>query len=66
MDILDDPGLGLDEVAMLEPGGEGTTARLAADVPGAQNNLLSGMTLSEILRPYTSPEHVEQLSLLRL
>lgn len=54
-DVLADPGLGLDEVVLLEPGEEGTTTRTASDVPGIDDLLAAGHSLDEILRPLTRP-----------
>lgn len=61
-ELLADPGLGLDEVVLLEPSDEGTTTKSAGDVDGVDQLLDSGMSLGEILGPLTRPEDVGALS----
>ena len=61
-ELLADPGLGLDEVVLLEPSDEGTTTRSAADVDAVQDLLDAEMNLSEILGPLTRPSDVGSLS----
>ena len=61
-ELLADPGLGLDEVVLLEPSDEGTTTRSAADVDDVGQLLEAGMDLSEILGPLTRPGDVGALS----
>ncbi|MGQ0742864.1 MAG: AAA family ATPase [Acidimicrobiales bacterium] len=63
-EVLADEGLGLDEVLLLFPGPEGTTATLAADIPDVRNLVDVGLNLGEILQASTEPEGVGQLSLL--
>lgn len=62
-ELLDDEGIGLDEVILLEPGDNGTTMRPAADLDDATSLLAGGSTLSEVLVPRTSPRDVAQLVL---
>ena len=57
-DILADLGLGVDEVAFLQPGAEGTEAALASALPNVQPLLDAGMSLAEILAPTTEPPRV--------
>lgn len=61
-EILKDQGLGLDEVVVLEPGTEGSTALLGTSVEGASRLLESGLSLAEILGSRTRPRRVDQLS----
>lgn len=61
-EILADPGLGLDEVVLLEPSDEGTTTKSASDVDDVGALLDAGMSLSEILGPLTRPGDVAALS----
>ncbi|MXW02453.1 MAG: AAA family ATPase [Holophagales bacterium] len=61
-EILKDQGLGLDEVVVLEPGTEGTTALLGTSVESASRLLENGLSLAEILGPRTRPKRVDQLS----
>lgn len=53
----------LDELLVLQPGDEGTTAYLAAQVEDVGVLLDSGMSLNEILRPRTEPAAVSTLRL---
>ena len=61
-ELLADPGLGLDEVVLLEPSDEGTTTLSAAGVDDVRQLLDTGMDLSEILGPLTRPGDVGALS----
>ena len=60
-DILEDPGLGKDEVVVLKPGDEGTEAHPATAEPDIQALLDSGSTLAEVLSPRTEPPAVREL-----
>jgi predicted ATPase len=62
-DLLSDPGIGLDEVFLLEPGAEGTAVRAAAEYEDIEALLQGGMPLGEAIRPYTAPPDALQLSL---
>lgn len=61
-EILADEGLGLDEAVVLFPGEEGTTAKLASDLQDVRELLAAGMNLDEVLRPFTEPASVNELS----
>ena len=61
-ELLEDPGLGKDEVVVLKPGEEGTEAHLAAEEPNIQELLDAGASLAEILTPLTQPDAVQELS----
>lgn len=63
-ELLNDPGLGLDEVLVLKPGYEGTTGTAASEIPDIDSLLRAGMGLAEILGPETAPPSVQQLTLL--
>ena len=60
-EVLEDSGLGKDEVVILKPGEEGTEAHPAAAEPDVQALLDSGSTLAEILSPRTEPPAVREL-----
>ena len=60
-EILEDPGLGKDEVVVLQPGEEGTEAHPAAAEPDIQELLDDGLCLAEILSPRTEPQAVQEL-----
>ena len=63
-ELLEDPGLGLDEVLVLKPGDEGTIGISAAEIPEIDILLEAGITLAEILGPETAPPTGQQLTLL--
>ena len=60
-ELLEDPGLGLDEVVILRPGTEGTTALPAAEVPDIEPLIEAGLSLAQILYPLTAPTEVDRL-----
>jgi predicted ATPase len=62
-EILNDPGIGLDEVLVLIPQNEGTLVKRLADDPQAENMHAAGIELSEILGNMTRPPDASQLSL---
>lgn len=55
-------GVGLNEVVLLEPSSEGTSARTAAELDEIRELLEGGIDLPEIVMPRTRPAHAEQLS----
>lgn len=62
-DLIDDPGIGLDEVILLLPSPEGTEMRPAVSLDDAQVLLGAGLNMSEILLAWTRPDKAEQLAL---
>ena len=60
-EILEDPGLGVDEVVLLTPGKEGTGALPATSVPDVFALLECGTSLAEILGSRTEPDDVSDL-----
>ena len=60
-DVLQDPGLGKDEVVLLRPEAEGTEADTAGSIPDVQELLDAGMSLADILAPRTAPPEVQEL-----
>ena len=60
-EVLEDPGLGKDEVVVLKPGEEGTEAHPATVEPDIQELLDSGLSLAQILSPRTEPPAVQEL-----
>lgn len=62
-EILDDAGVGFDEVVVLTPTDEGTKAELLSDNEPATKLIRFGMGAAEVLRNLTAPAHAEQLSL---
>jgi predicted ATPase len=65
-ELLTEPGIGLDEVLLLEPGSEGTTVRLAVSLREIRDLLEGGASLADAVIPWTRPERAEQLSLFTL
>ncbi|HZQ23341.1 MAG TPA: AAA family ATPase [Terriglobales bacterium] len=55
-------GVGLNEVVLLEPSQEGTSARTAGDFVDIRELLEGGINLAEIVMPKTRPTSAEQLS----
>ncbi|MBX6316439.1 MAG: ATP-binding protein, partial [Isosphaeraceae bacterium] len=63
-DLLKDGGIGLNEVLLLMPGSQGTSAQTAAEANGQIKDLLQGgMSLAEVVIPRTRPARAEQLTL---
>jgi predicted ATPase len=62
-ELLQDTGIGLDEVALLIPAGEGTQVRMAESIREARDLVSAGLTLAEAVIPHTRPANVEQLAL---
>ncbi|MCY4375747.1 MAG: hypothetical protein OXC31_18460 [Spirochaetaceae bacterium] len=60
-EVLQDPGLGKDEVVVLRPGDEGTEAETAASVRDIQPLLDTGLSLAEIPGPKTEPREIGDL-----
>lgn len=62
-DLLQDEGIGLDEVLLLRPGQEGTEVTPAGNFSEIPDPLKGGVTLPEAVIPKTRPENAEQLTL---
>ncbi|HSB11920.1 MAG TPA: AAA family ATPase [Blastocatellia bacterium] len=62
-DLLQDTGVGLDEVLLLMPGTEGTLVQTAGSLRDVRELLQGGLSLAEAVLPRTRPARVEQLSL---
>lgn len=56
-------GVGLNEVVLLEPNPEGTTATTAGEFDEIKELLEGGISLADVVMPRTKPAHAEQLSL---
>jgi predicted ATPase len=61
-ELLQDPGIGLNEVFLLLPGGEGTEVRPASSFGEIEALLEGGLTIGEAVMPKTRPSLAEQLS----
>ena len=55
-------GVGMNEVVLLQPSEEGTTAKTAGDLEDVRDLLEGGINLAEIVMPKTRPAHAEQLT----
>lgn len=62
-EMLDDEGIGLDEVMLLIPSKEGTVVKVATEIEDATELLDGGSSLSDIVMPLTAPKQIEQLKL---
>ncbi len=60
-ELLEDEGIGLDEVWVLIPASEGTEVRPATDLDDVRQLLDSGFSLADAVVPRTRPANVEQL-----
>lgn len=60
-ELLEDKGIGLDEVIVLEPQEEGTLARVASGLRNVRALLRGGGSMAEAVLPITRPNTVEQL-----
>ncbi len=62
-EVLRDEGLGLDEVALLQPGPSGTVAKLAADFEDLRDEVENlGLSLAEAMPAHTQPPELERLA----
>lgn len=62
-DVLQDAGLGLDEVVMLTPGAEGTDARLLSDIEDVREEILNvGLSVADVVGARTAPADIDSLS----
>jgi predicted ATPase len=62
-ELLRDDGIGLDEVILLRPSGEGTTVSTASAQAEVRALLDNGLSMADVVIPLTRPVHAEQLSL---
>jgi len=63
-DLLRDTDIGLDEVLLLLPRGEGTVVTPANELSEVKHLLEGGLTLADAVLPQTKPKESDQLSLL--
>ena len=63
VELLEDDGIGLDEVLLLTPTPEGTSVTTAGAFPEIEKLLQGGSTLSEAIMPLTRPTAAQQLAL---
>lgn len=63
MDLLDDRGISLDEILLLEPTTEGTLMKIASSLPDIKAMLDGGIPPGEAILPRTKPKNINQLTL---
>jgi predicted ATPase len=63
--LLEDKGIGAEEVMMLTPEKEGTRVEIAADIADVKRLLQCGLNVADIVAQQTAPENIEQLELFR-
>lgn len=59
-DLLNDEGIGTDEVLLLEPSSEGTSVRTSGLIKDIQALLSEGIPLAEVVMPETRPREVRR------
>jgi len=60
-DLLQDEGIGLDEVLLLEPGAEGSLVHSAGSIEDIRLMLEGGVSMADAVIPRTRPEKVHQM-----
>lgn len=63
VDLLNDRGISLDEILLLEPTAEGTNITSASSIPEVKAMLEGGISPGEAILPRTRPRNVNQLAL---
>lgn len=65
-DLLNDPGIGAEEIIVLVPTKDGTTAQLGMAVDDIRSLMASGLTAADAALPRTIPDDADQLPLFDL
>jgi len=60
--LLDDEGIDLQEVFLLNPGDEGTTVQSAADIEDVRRLVEQDLTPGEAIMPRAAPKSADQLA----
>ncbi len=63
IDLLNDRGISLDEIIVLDPTSEGTLAKTASSIREIQEMLKGGIAPGEAILPRTKPKNINQLSM---
>ncbi len=63
VDLLNDRGISLNEVIVLEPASEGTKACVSANIEDVKQMLSAGMTPGSAILPRIKPRNIEQLTM---
>ncbi|MCX6250251.1 MAG: AAA family ATPase [Bacteroidetes bacterium] len=62
-DLLNDRGISLSEVIVLEPASEGTKASVSANIEDVKQMLSAGMTPGSAILPRVKPRNIQQLTM---
>ncbi|MFN4147334.1 MAG: AAA family ATPase [Runella sp.] len=62
-ELLSDRGIGLDEIILLTPYGEGTKMKEVSNMPEAIALLANGFTPAEVVLPQVKPQNLHQLTI---
>ncbi len=62
-DLLNDRGISLDEILLLEPTHEGTLVKTASSIPDIKAMLEGGISPGDAILPRTKPRNINQLTL---
>ncbi len=62
-DLLNDRGISLDEILLLDPTVEGTKISIASSIPEIKHMLQVGMTPADAILPRTKPNNINQLTI---
>jgi predicted ATPase len=62
-ELLEDKGISLSEIIVLEPAEEGTKATVASDIADVKNMLRTGMSPASVILPRIKPQNINQLTL---
>lgn len=60
-ELLNEPGIGGEEVLLLTPGKEGTKGELVSSDPKLRSLLLSGLTVGDVVLSRTAPSEISKL-----
>jgi len=63
LDLLNDKGISLDEILLLDPSNEGTVVKTASTIPEIRSMLEGGMTPADAILPRTKPKNLDQLTI---
>jgi len=63
LSLLDDKGISLDEILLLDPSNEGTLVSIASNIPDIKLMLEGGMSPADAILPKTRPRNLDQLTI---
>ncbi|HLP90560.1 MAG TPA: AAA family ATPase [Nostocaceae cyanobacterium] len=62
-DLLEDPGIGGEELLLLTPSSEGTQVTIASSIDNVRDLLEGGLSVAEAVLPLTKPSEINQLEI---